>query len=96
MQTIEDATKSVDSHIALKNAKGATADARELEELFAQVEAYYVRKGDADDAVAFSRKSRESAAALAKFVASNDFEAASQTTRDITRTCKTCHNVYKS
>ena len=96
MQSIEDTAKSVTANIDLKDPKGTQADARELEQLFAQVEAFYARKNDAHDAQAWSKSSREWAAIVARFAADKDFDSAAKVARDITRTCKTCHNTYKS
>jgi hypothetical protein len=95
MQTIEDAAKSVDSNIATKDAKRATADAKELEELFKQVETYFVRKGNAEDGVKSSQKSKELASQVAKSVAAQDFDTASDAAQDMVRACKSCHDTYK-
>jgi hypothetical protein len=95
MQTIEDAAKSIDSNIATKDAKRATADAKELEELFKQVETYFVRKGNAEDGVKSSQKSKELASQVAKSVAAQDFDTASDAAQDMVRACKSCHDTYK-
>jgi len=58
MQSIEDTNKSLASNIATQNAKGATSDAKELNEMFSQVETFYVHKSDAVDAVELARKSK--------------------------------------
>lgn len=96
MQTIEDTAKSVVSNIDHKDPKAVAADARELEKLFAQVESFYEKKNDAHDAITWSKNSREWASTLARFAADKDFDGASKVARDINRTCKTCHNTYKS
>ena len=95
MQTIEDTNKSLSSNIATQNAPGSTADAKELQTLFAQVENHFVAKGGADDAVDLSRKSKELAESIVKSVAAKDFDAASESATTLSRTCRTCHTFYK-
>ena len=95
MQTIEDTNKSLASNIALKTAKGASADAQELTEMFAKVEAFYVNKGNAPDAVELAKKSRELSAQILRSVSSNDYSTATDLATNLSRTCKTCHTFYK-
>ena len=47
MQNIEDSNKSLASNIALRDGKAAIADAKDLDTLFAEVEAHFVQRGDA-------------------------------------------------
>ena len=95
MQTIEDTNKSMASNIATQNAAASTSDAKELQELFGKVEAHFVSKGDAEDAVELSRKSKELAGAIIKSVADKDFTTASDSATTLSRTCRTCHTFYK-
>ena len=95
MQAVEDANKSMASNIALKDRKGSVSDATELDGMFAEIEHYYVNKGDADDAVKLSKKSRELVADILKSVKGGDFDHATNLATDLSRTCKSCHNFYK-
>lgn len=95
MQTIEDTNKSLSSNIATQNMPGSTADAKELETLFSQVEAHFVAKGDAPDAVDLSRKSKDLAGAIQKSMASKQFDEAAQAATALSRTCRSCHTFYK-
>ena len=95
MQTIEDTNKSLASNIALKVGQGASADAQELAAMFAKVEAFYVHKGNAPDAVELAKKSRELSAQIVRLVAAGDYSTATDTATTLSRTCKTCHNFYK-
>jgi uncharacterized cupredoxin-like copper-binding protein len=95
MQSIEDTNKSMASHIALQNTKGATSDAKDLQEMFTQVESFYVHKGDAPDAVELARKSRTLSGEILKQVDAKEFDKAVNTATDLARACKTCHNFYK-
>src|SRR5471030_804433 len=58
MHAIEDTNKSLASDIALKDVKAATSDSNDLNDMFEKVEAYFVQKGGADDAVDLSRKNK--------------------------------------
>jgi ribosomal protein L9 len=95
MQTIEDTNKSLASNIALKNAKASTDDAQELVKLFGVVEAHFVAKGDAPDAVDLSRKSKTYAQDIIKAVGAQQFDAATDSATNISRACRSCHTFYK-
>ena len=96
MQIMEDTQKSLSSNIALKASKGALADARELEEMFKEVEEFFVKKGNAADGVTWSQESRALAGGVAKAVAASDFDGASQKAVSLAKTCKACHAIYKT
>ena len=66
-----------------------------MQALFGKVEAHFVAKGDAPDAVDLSRKSRELSEAIVKSVATKDFGTASDSATTLSRTCRTCHTFYK-
>jgi triphosphoribosyl-dephospho-CoA synthetase len=95
MKTIEDTNKSLASNIALRDARGSTSDAKELYDLFAEVEGHFTRRGDAPDAVDLSRKTRTLALQIVKVVADKDFDTATNAATDLSRTCKSCHTFYK-
>ena len=95
MRDIEDLNKSLSSNIALHDGKGSTSDAKELFDRFATVEAHFVERGDAENAVDLSRKTRALAQQIMKQVQANDYTAATDTATDLSRTCKTCHTFYK-
>jgi cytochrome c556 len=94
MRDIEETLKSLDSNVALKQRKAA-AEAAELQAYFQQVEAFYAAKPDAADGVAFSRKTLELAARVRAAVEAGNFDAAGDAVGQLTRSCKTCHDVYK-
>lgn len=95
MQTIEDTNKSLSSNIALENAKGSAIDAQELTGLFEVVEQHFVKKGNADDAVQLSKKSRILASDIVNYVAAKNYEHASNAATELSRACKSCHAFYK-
>ena len=95
MQNIEDSTKSLTSNIALKDTKAGAIDAKELADMFAKVETFYQQKGDADEAVALSRKSRELSVEVGKEISGRNFDHANEIATSLSKTCKTCHTIYK-
>ena len=95
MRGIDDTAKSLDSDVAMKDAKAAAADARALVETFAQVESHYGQKQETADAVGFAHHTQELAAQALKAIAASDFDAAGDAVAQLTRSCKNCHEVYK-
>jgi ATP-dependent protease HslVU (ClpYQ) peptidase subunit len=95
MQNIEDTNKSLSSNIALSNKAGATADAMELTQMFADVETFFDHKGDAKNAVDLARQSKELSTDIVGFVAANNFDSATTAATTLSRTCRTCHTFYK-
>lgn len=94
MRDAEDTLHNLDSRISLQDRK-ALDDARELAAYFKQVEAHFSTKADAARGVDFSRKSQAHANAIATAVEANNYDAAMDALSDLTRSCKTCHEVYK-
>ncbi len=95
MRGIDDTAKDLDSNVAQKDAKAAAADARSLVETFSHIEAHYGEKPETADAVGFAHHTQELAAQALKAIEANDFDAANTAVEQLTRSCKTCHEVYK-
>ncbi len=95
MQNIEDLNKSLSSNLSLKDAKGSTADAKELNRLFITVEEHFVKRGDAQNAVDLSKKSKDLTVEIINAVSANKFDAATDAATNLSRTCRTCHTFYK-
>ena len=95
MRGIDDTAKSLDSNVAQKDAKAAAADARSLVETFARVESHYGEKPETADAVGFAHHSQELAAQALKAIEAQDFDTAGDAVNQLTRSCKSCHEVYK-
>lgn len=96
MQVIDDSTKEVNSNIALKNAKAAAADAEQLQSYFKEVEDIFTRNGQAADGVELAKQAQQAAQELGKAANANDFDSAQTQARVLGRTCKSCHDSYKS
>ena len=95
MRGIDDTAKSLDSDVAQKDAKAALADARSLVETFARIESHYGQKPGTADAVGFAHRTQELAAQALKAIEAQDYDAAGEAVHQLTRSCKTCHEVYK-
>lgn len=95
MQTIEDTNKSLSSNIALQRADASKSDASDLKSMFDVVEAHFIKKGGAENAVDLSKKSKELANEIIKSIDSNNFDNASNSATELSRTCKSCHTFYK-
>jgi cytochrome c556 len=94
MRDAEDVLHNLDSRISLQDKK-ALDDAKELATYFKHVEAHFSAKADAARGVDFSRKSQAHANAVATAVEAGNYDAAMDHLSDLTRSCKTCHEVYK-
>ena len=95
MRGIDDTAKSLDSNVAQKDAKAAAADARSLVDTFARIESHYGEKPETADAVGFAHHTQDLAAQTLKAIDAQDFDAAGEAVNQLTRSCKTCHEVYK-
>ncbi len=95
MNLIKDKTKSLSSNIAQSDVKAAKDDADEIIDMFNDVEAFYVKKGNAQDAVDWSKEAKNLTASITKYVEAKDYDAAAQASVTLSKSCKSCHNVYK-
>lgn len=95
MQTIEDTNKSLSSNIALQRVDASTTDAKELTAMFEIVEAHFIKKGDAENAVTLSKKSKDLSIDIVKFVSEKKFDDASNSATELSRACRSCHTFYK-
>ena len=95
MRTIDEKNQSVQQNIARQDANAATADAQVLQDTFERVEEFWIRRGDARDAVDLAREARARAADVLSAVAAKDFAAASSQSIKVAETCTTCHRLYR-
>jgi len=95
MRGVDDTAKSLDSNVAMKDAKAAAADARSLVDTFAQIESHYGERPGTADAAGFAHRTQELAAQALKAIEAKDFDAAGEAVNQLTRSCKNCHEVYK-
>lgn len=94
MQKIDLRSQSILRNLARKDIDASLADARELGRLYQQMEVFYEKTGDADDAVLASYLGKELAAEAATAIGRQDFDAAAVAAGDIARDCRNCHVRY--
>jgi hypothetical protein len=85
----------VQRKLASQDDEAAIAQAKEIEELYAKMEDYFVAAGNAEDAVKISREGKEMAGLIVKSVAAKDYEAGGNAAVTIARACHDCHHVYR-
>ena len=95
MQRIDDGSQDLQRHIAARDADAATAAARELEELYGLMEKFFEKRGDAQDAVRYSREGREFAARAQRDLVARRYVAARRNALAIAHGCRDCHFNYK-
>jgi cytochrome c556 len=95
MRTIDEKNQSVQRAIADKDAATAAADAKTLEETFKLVEAFWIKRGNAPEAVHLSQQAQQFAAEAVKSATQKDFDEASTETIKIAGTCTACHRLYR-
>ncbi|MFO7324218.1 MAG: hypothetical protein DIU62_000750 [Pseudomonadota bacterium] len=95
METIEVVNESLASNIGLRDVAAVHTDAKDLDELFAEVEAYFTARGDAKDAVDYTRRTRLLLGTVKESVDAGRFEDAANAASEVGRVCKACHRKYK-
>jgi hypothetical protein len=95
MRDMDDANKDLGPVLGAKNGDAALADAQVIQNVLKQTEAYFVKKGGADDAVKLAQKGQSSVAAVITAIGKSDFESAAASARDTAKNCRSCHDLYK-
>lgn len=95
MRAIDNKSVSVQKALAAGRHDAAVADAQALQQLYADMAAYFERDYPAADAVVISRDGERQAAAIPSLLARGDAAAAAQAARAIALACNDCHDPYK-
>jgi len=95
MQRIDDGSQNLQRHLAARDPKAASGSAQEIEELYGLMEKFFEKRGDADDAVRWSREGREFAARAQADIAAGRFASARRNALAIAHGCRDCHFNYK-
>jgi len=96
MRNMDDAVKALDSNIANKDAQASATDAQFVADGLKWAEGYFTGKQSAPDAVRWAAQGRELAVAIAAATERGDFDTAFASYRSLVKTCRSCHDVYKS
>jgi hypothetical protein len=95
MSRIEDGSQDLQRHIAAKDVAAARSSARELEELYALMQEFFVQRGGAEDAVRMSSEGVEFAKRAQTDLLAGRFAAAKKNALGIAHGCRDCHFTYK-
>jgi hypothetical protein len=95
MQRIDDGSQDLQRRIAARDASAARESAREIEELYVLMEKFFEKRGEAADAVRWSREGRDWAARAQKDLAASRFSSARRSAVAIAHGCRDCHYHYK-
>ncbi len=95
MQTIEQVNDSLSSNIAMEDVEASVSDAQLLNELFVLVEQHFIAQGSNDDATKLAEKSKNSTTEIVDLLQSKNFTAAAEVAIDLSRSCKSCHDIYE-
>ncbi len=94
MNDMDGTVKQLEPLIGGRNSAAATEAAVFLEEGFDWTEQYFSAKGVADGAK-LARDGKQRAQAVRTALAANDFKAAAAAARDVAKSCRACHEVYR-
>ena len=95
MQRIDDGSQNLQRHIAARDPKAASGAAQEIEELYGLMEKFFEMRGNADDAVRWSREGRDFAVKAQADLAARRFVSAKRNALAIAHGCRDCHFNYK-
>ena len=94
MQDMDDTVKDLEPLIGGRDAKAATEAVVFLEEGLTWTEQFFAAQG-ATDGVKFARQGKERAAVVRAALGSGDFSEAAAAARDVAKSCRACHDVYR-
>jgi hypothetical protein len=95
MRDMDDANKDLQPVLGARNAQAALSDAQVIQNVLKETEAYFTKKGGADDAVKFAQQGEASIAAVIEAVDKSDFDTAAAAARATAKNCRSCHDIYK-
>jgi mono/diheme cytochrome c family protein len=94
MHTVRDKVGSLRKNIEAKNGNAATADAKELQEVFQKVHDFWKAK-NIPDAMRFSLAAQGGFQQVATAAAGGNFDAASAQMKETMANCAGCHNAHR-
>jgi len=95
MRDMDNAAKDLEPVIGARNAEAAKEDTEVLAHGFKWTEDYFVKKQTTPDAVQFAQDGAHALDQVLSLLEKQDFPAAAAAARDMTKTCRACHDVYK-
>jgi cytochrome c556 len=95
MRDMDEANKDLGPVLGAKNAEAALADAKVIQDVLKETEAYFAKKGSTDNAVKIAQQGQSSVAAVLDALRTSNFDAAAAAARDTSKNCRSCHDLYK-
>jgi hypothetical protein len=95
MRAVDKRSVTVQKSIEAHDVAAASDDAREIERLYGLMEAYFVKDGNAADAITLSHDGKALAASIPAALESQDYAAAALAARTLAHACNDCHDTYK-
>jgi hypothetical protein len=95
MKTMDDTNKYLEPDINAKNAKSAREGIEILEQGLKWTEEYFVHKGNTADAVKLAQDGQQHIVRIRAALDANNFDAAAAASRELTKNCRACHDLYK-
>jgi glutaredoxin 2 len=95
MQRIDDQSQDLQRHIGARNVPAAKDSAREIAELYDLMEMFFEKRGEAADAVRWSREGADWARQAQRDLDAKRFTAAKRNALSIAHGCRDCHYQYK-
>ena len=87
---------SLNKSIAAKDGAAVASDAMKLQATMKQVEAFWTKKGGADDAVKFAMNAQTAAAAVAKAAQGGNMDEAQAQAKNLQGNCGGCHMAHRA
>lgn len=95
MQRIDEQSQDLQRHIDARDVAAAKLSAREIEELYDLMEKFFEKRGEAANAVRWSRAGADWARAAQGDLDARRFKAAKRHALAIAHGCRDCHDQYK-
>lgn len=95
MKTMDETNKYLEPDINAKNAKSAREGIDIIQQGLKWTEDYFVAKGGTDDAVKLAQKGQQHIVEIRQAIDANDFDKAAASSRELTKNCRACHDIYK-
>ncbi len=94
MKTVGATSGSLRKNLAAKNGEAASADAKKLQEVFAQVHDFWQMK-HVEDAMMFAMDARDGYREIAAQTAAGKFDDVPATLQKVSATCGGCHTAHR-
>ena len=95
MRTLEKTNKYFEPDLMAGNLDAAREDALVLRYGLSWIERYFLAKGNAEDAVKIARDGLALLSVAMQDAERRNFDGAADQAHELTRTCRSCHDIYK-